>query len=690
MKIGIAQLSARAGDFSRTGERIIAYSEQAARQGAELLIFPLSTLAGICPVPYVDQEGLLIDLSDMLSSLVDRLACPCLLPLASLSAHEPVEEIFLIANGEVIPLRLTNLTRSMGGNVMAAMTDGVELLSSESSIPTFDMAGIKFALAMTDDKLDELVSLDYGVNAVIYFSSQTYAANDSDSVLAAGLPDNRYTQDARDMESWLIALGSLGSFDDAVCTGGSFVLAPDGQAVAIAPSCEEALLVAEIGLQPRDPEQDVPKPVPYDRSSFCWQALSLALKDFTAAQGMQDVVLTLDGTLSSAVLATLASDALGPMHVHALLATPLEGTPALRSGGRGGSLARPRSAAQRVLAMRQLAANLHINLHERNPRLVQASAVSLQDSAGIDERLAAIATERDVIVTEARQLARRLHALLLSSRDKTWLALEADGLSAAADLLPLGDLYRTDVLEMARTRNASSPVFPDLSLAPCDLPELLDSDTFDDVATDPEDQLRQLDLILSMYIEWERTPSDIQRSQGMSALIEAAVTAFHAHALARSNAGVVLRASTRSLADAHRPFGLSWHDRADRKELLPGSKDLSLLAQELAAAFEAGLQDVDANNPFVDALPDLLDGAQISVFDPQKQAEQNVDISFGSVDISKKPESSRQNIANLMDYMKGFGLVNPDNVDGHIVADAEGHMGFGGFAGNGFSPFSEN
>lgn len=58
-------------------------------------------------------------------------------------------------------------------------------------------------------------------------------------------------------------------------------------------------------------------------SSFCWQALVLALKDFVAAQGMQDVVPALDGTLSAAVLATLASDALGPMHVHALLA-PLE------------------------------------------------------------------------------------------------------------------------------------------------------------------------------------------------------------------------------------------------------------------------------------------------------------------------------------------------------------------------------
>lgn len=69
---------------------------------------------------------------------------------------------------------------------------------------------------------------------------------------------------------------------------------------------------------------------------------------------------------------------------------------------------------------------------------------------------------------QARQLARQLHALLLSSRDKTWLALEADGLSAAADLLPLGDLYRTDVLEMARARNASSPVFSDISLALCD------------------------------------------------------------------------------------------------------------------------------------------------------------------------------------------------------------------------------
>lgn len=166
-----------------------------------------------------------------------------------------VEEIFLIANGEVIPLRLTNLTHSMGTHVMAAMPDVVESLSSETSVPTFDMAGIKFALVMTVDKLDELISLDDGVDAIIYFSPQTYAINDSNSLLAAGLPDNRYTQDARDTKSWFIALGSLGSFDDAVCTGSSFVLTPDGQAAAIAPSFEEALLVTEIDLQSEDPSK---------------------------------------------------------------------------------------------------------------------------------------------------------------------------------------------------------------------------------------------------------------------------------------------------------------------------------------------------------------------------------------------------------------------------------------------------
>lgn len=124
---------------------------------------------------------------------------------------------------------------------------------------------------------------------------------------------------------------------------------------------------------------------------------------------------------------------------------------------------------------------------------------------------------------------------------------------------------------------------------------------------------------------------------------------------------------------------------------MPDSKDLSLLAQELAALFEAGLQGGDANTSFADALSDLLGTAQIAVVDPQKQAGQKADISFGSIDSSKKKrENSQQNMANLMDYMKGLGLVNPDKVDGHIVADAEGHMGFGGFAGNGLGHFSEN
>ena len=47
MKIGIAQINTRPGDFETTSGRMVAQSERAAQEGVELLVFPLAALAGV-------------------------------------------------------------------------------------------------------------------------------------------------------------------------------------------------------------------------------------------------------------------------------------------------------------------------------------------------------------------------------------------------------------------------------------------------------------------------------------------------------------------------------------------------------------------------------------------------------------------------------------------------------------------
>ena len=50
-----------------------------------------------------------------------------------------------------------------------------------------------------------------------------------------------------------------------------------------------------------------------------WEQLCKELKNYCLQNGFTDVILGLSGGLYSAVTAVLASDALGPEHVHALM-----------------------------------------------------------------------------------------------------------------------------------------------------------------------------------------------------------------------------------------------------------------------------------------------------------------------------------------------------------------------------------
>ena len=66
MRIAIAQMRTRAGDFEGASRRMAEQSRAAAEKNVDLLVFPATALCGASPVPYVDREGFLLDLAECL------------------------------------------------------------------------------------------------------------------------------------------------------------------------------------------------------------------------------------------------------------------------------------------------------------------------------------------------------------------------------------------------------------------------------------------------------------------------------------------------------------------------------------------------------------------------------------------------------------------------------------------------
>ena len=56
MRIAIAQMATRAGDFEETARRMVDYSRRAADAGVELLVFPAAALCGVSPVQRADRR----------------------------------------------------------------------------------------------------------------------------------------------------------------------------------------------------------------------------------------------------------------------------------------------------------------------------------------------------------------------------------------------------------------------------------------------------------------------------------------------------------------------------------------------------------------------------------------------------------------------------------------------------------
>ncbi|MBW6419271.1 NAD+ synthase [Celeribacter sp. PS-C1] len=118
----------------------------------------------------------------------------------------------------------------------------------------------------------------------------------------------------------LVYLNMVGGQDDQVFDGGSFVLNRHGKPAHILPAFDEALrhvdfekadgrwvaLESEVTHQPDEWEQD-------------YRAMVESLRDYLGKTGFKKVVLGLSGGIDSAIVATIATDALGAENVHCVM-----------------------------------------------------------------------------------------------------------------------------------------------------------------------------------------------------------------------------------------------------------------------------------------------------------------------------------------------------------------------------------
>ena len=306
-------------------------------------------------------------------------------------------------------------------------------------------------------------------------------------------------------------LNLVGGQDQLVFDGGSMVADPAGMVMGRAPRFREAVVILDVDVSAvRSGDGDLPVVEvsgivergehlvahvvePLEEVAELYEALVIATRDYVRKSGFSDICLGLSGGVDSALVATIAADALGSEHVHAVL------MPSRYSSDHSIADALALASAQGLDAITMPIEDVHLAFAGTLATTPEGGPVGLTDE----------------------NLQSRIRGVLLMARANAngWLVLTTGNKSESAvgyttlygdtvgAFSVIRDVYKTRVYELCRWRNTGQPgsdgrpVIPEEILSKPPSAELR-HDQRDDQSLPSYDVL---DPLLEAYIEGNRT-----------------------------------------------------------------------------------------------------------------------------------------------------------------------------------------
>ncbi len=433
MKVCLAQVEARVGDFAKNLDALAAAQSRAREDGAEVVVFPEMSLVGYPPRDLLFDPGFVAAAFEAGREAARRTAGgpPCLVGGLARSAERLPQHpslanaALLLSGGTVAHVQPKRLLPSY--EVFLETRWFLPGLASEP----FELAGRSAGALVCEDVWDEGYPVhpaadlsERGVEVLLALVASPFRV---------GIPRERLRA-ARRHGRAIAFVNAVGVRDELVFDGGSFALSADGDEVARLVRFAEDAVTVDLDGPAAAPEAEAGEDGE-ERELFA--ALAFGIRGFVDGNGLRSVVLGLSGGVDSALVAALAVEALGAGRVVAVH-VPSRFTD-------------PRSTE----AARETARALRIRLEERplEPLLVpwETELSDLLD-AGPAGRRAHENLQSRLRTAVLAAFVNRHGGLLLNASNKTELALGYGTLwgDLAGLLAPIGDLPKTAVFRLAR------------------------------------------------------------------------------------------------------------------------------------------------------------------------------------------------------------------------------------------------
>ncbi|MBN1193036.1 MAG: NAD+ synthase [Coriobacteriia bacterium] len=485
MRIALAQINVTVGDIEGNLERCLSAVEKAG--AVDLVVLPELALTGYPPEDLVARPEFVERNLEALRSFASGASAPAIVGYVERTESGLANAAALVRDGVVQTVYHKRLLPNYG------VFDEERHFEPGHRDCVLDIAGEQCAITICEDiwTPDTTARLAAeGAAVVLNLSASPFHAG------KAAQREAMLRSRATDAEVWVAYCNLVGGQDELVFDGRSAVIAPGGVLVARAAAFAEGTVVAEVGRQAeitsggKDLAPGAIAPA-MEGPHETYLALKLGLADYARKNGFTDVVVGLSGGIDSAVVATLAADALGPDRVHGVL------------------MPGPYSSEGSVEDALLLGANLGLDV------LTLPIGTPFESFLGaLEPAIGGLSAD----VTEENLQARVRGTLLMALSNKLgWLVLATGNKSEISvgystlygDMVggfaPIKDVFKTRVWELARWRNEQGAVIPEAIIAKPPSAELRPDQTDQDTLPPYE----VLDAILHAYVEMDLSAEQI-------------------------------------------------------------------------------------------------------------------------------------------------------------------------------------